>query len=155
MKDKWNRKLNAVSRLAYGIAGGSKRFYSLTKADRFSIRQAARRLHSQDVEFTSAASQVDSSPDGFVYIITHPAFPGYVKIGMAVDVESRLSSFQTGCPRRAYRCNFAIYTANRRETEAAIHKHLAHRRAEGEWFLISKTEARAVLEAFASGESND
>lgn len=41
--------------------------------------------------------------EGLVYAISNPAWPDHMKIGMSVNVEKRLSSFQTGDPFRAYK----------------------------------------------------
>lgn len=39
---------------------------------------------------------------GYVYAITNPAFPGWVKIGASVDAETRLNQYQTYSPKRDY-----------------------------------------------------
>jgi len=37
-----------------------------------------------------------------VYVLVNPAFPGWCKIGMAVDAEDRLKQYQTSSPYRDY-----------------------------------------------------
>lgn len=40
--------------------------------------------------------------EGFVYAITNPSWPGFVKIGSAIDVYDRLGTYQTSSPFRDY-----------------------------------------------------
>ena len=66
----------------------------------------------------------------YVYIISHPNFPGEYKVGIAKDWKSRLNSYQTSDPDREYRLEFKILKANFRETERYIHKKYKNKR---EW----------------------
>jgi ubiquitin C-terminal hydrolase len=44
----------------------------------------------------------------YIYVISHPKFKGWVKIGRAIDVNKRLDSYQTGCPNREYKLEYHI-----------------------------------------------
>ena len=46
----------------------------------------------------------------YIYVITHPLFKGWTKIGRTVDINKRLDSYQTGCPFRKYKIEFYIKT---------------------------------------------
>ena len=57
----------------------------------------------------------------FVYIISHPKYPGEYKVGIAKNITSRLNSYQTSDPERAYKLEFSYETHLFRETERHIH----------------------------------
>ena len=44
----------------------------------------------------------DQIKEGSVYILGNPAWPDWVKVGMALDAEDRLNNYQTGGPFRDY-----------------------------------------------------
>lgn len=74
--------------------------------------------------------------EGFVYIVTNPAFPGYVKVGNAIDVYKRLNSYQTSDPHRKFKIEHYMFFHDRRMAEKLMHKILALFSASGEWFKI-------------------
>lgn len=57
--------------------------------------------------------------ENVIYIITHPQFPGYVKIGYASDLKQRLSSLNTGtiCDFEPY----AVYETPKEKSDIQIH----------------------------------
>jgi len=57
----------------------------------------------------------------FVCIISHPAYPGEYKVGIAKDAQSRLVACQTADPERAYRIEYRMETPHFRELEKHIH----------------------------------
>ena len=57
----------------------------------------------------------------FVYVISHPAYPGEYKVGIAKDWRSRLSTYQTSDPDRQYKIEFQYETHLFTETERFIH----------------------------------
>jgi len=90
--------------------------------------------------------------DGYVYAIINPAWPDWVKIGMAVDAEDRLNGYQTSSPMRDYKLIDSVYSKNRSKAERNAHK-LAAKIAErrGEWFNISNEQAIKVLQEVSDG----
>ena len=50
----------------------------------------------------SSLKNYKKSKEGQVYVITNPAFEGWVKVGMAVDAIDRLKSYQTSSPFRDF-----------------------------------------------------
>lgn len=96
----------------------------------------------------------DEVQKGQVYIIVNPAFPGWCKIGMAVDAEDRLKQYQTSSPYRDYELIKAYDTDDRRTAEKAAHELLAqtHER-KSEWFYIQHPVATEILDGlFPAGE---
>ena len=94
----------------------------------------------------SALQNYKSSKEGEVYIITNPAFEGWVKVGMAVDAMDRLKGYQTSSPFRDYELQFFCKVNNRRASESQAHQILASKfNQQGEWFQCSIEEARQVI----------
>ena len=58
----------------------------------------------------------------YVYIISHQKYQGEYKVGIASNVERRLSSYQTGDPDRAYKIEYSFHTPNFRAIESYIHE---------------------------------
>jgi len=92
--------------------------------------------------------KLDTIKEGYVYAITNPAWPGWVKIGMAIDADDRCNGYQTSSPFRDYVLEHMIVTKNRRKTEAEAHKAASKlsTSSNGEWFEIDVKEAKKVLD---------
>lgn len=107
----------------------------------------AGRYKSFDEAAFSSLENYERSTEGQVYIITNPAWPEWVKIGMAVDAEDRCNGYQTSSPMRDYKVMYAASTKDRRNAEAAAHKaaeKIAERR--GEWFRMSVAQAKECIQ---------
>lgn len=139
----WN---NEIQRLSYGIAGGRLAYDALSRAQRLDVRAAAKQLHELGKDIPTAHVAEKTDRRGFVYVITHPSWPGYCKVGRAFDPESRLRSYQTGCPARAYKLEYAVYFPDCHSAEKLIHDTLADYQAEGEWYRILPSTASHVLD---------
>lgn len=68
--------------------------------------------------------------EGFVYAITNPSWPDYVKVGSAIDVYDRLNSYQTSSPKRDYKLETYVFVEDRIEFEKYIHSKY---KCDGEW----------------------
>ena len=91
--------------------------------------------------------KLDSIKEGYVYAITNPAWPEWVKIGMAIDAEDRLNGYQTSSPMRDYELVHAIATPDRARAERVAHKAAAMcGERQGEWFKIANEEAVTILQ---------
>ena len=73
---------------------------------------------------------------GYVYALTHPAHPGWVKVGKAQDLKRRLGSYNTGCPQRSYRYVHTVPVLYRAAAEGEAHIRLEAMGfpPRGEWF---------------------
>lgn len=166
-----NRERNALQAITFRMAGGRGAYEALPKAERLELRRRAREayqgtevpqrvLEAPDPFLTDLRTELRAQRaeqgntqvrrrDGFVYAITNPAWPGYVKIGRCMDYEERLSSYQTGDPFRGYQLELAVYVADRHEAEKAAHGRLCDFRLDrSEWFHVSVGTARRVLRSF-------
>jgi hypothetical protein len=84
-----------------------------------------------------------------VYIIGSTTGP--LKIGIAKDVDKRLSGIQTGHPHRLFViCAYRFEAGVAPKVERYCHDELSKHRCNGEWFDIHHEGAIAVLERFAS-----
>ena len=84
--------------------------------------------------------------EGSVYIMGNPVWPEWVKVGMAIDAEDRLSNYQTSCPFRDYVLYYSYDAKDRRKAESAAHYKLGKQfERRNEWFKCSPEEAIEVL----------
>lgn len=85
--------------------------------------------------------------DGYVYIVSNPAWEGWHKVGMAVSAEDRCRGFQTSSPMRDYKLEYKIYSKDRRKTEELAHKYLTKlaSNVSGEWFNLPKEDIIPIL----------
>lgn len=76
--------------------------------------------------------------EGFVYIVSNPAWPNHVKIGSAIDVYSRLDSYQTSSPFRDYKLEYYYFSNDRWFEERKIRAFFESE--SGEWCKVDKIE---------------
>ena len=91
--------------------------------------------------------KLDNIKEGYVYIISNPAWLGWVKIGMAIDAEDRCNGYQTSSPHRDYELKYTIETEDRRTLEQAAHKEASKLASDtkGEWFKLDVETAIEIL----------
>lgn len=99
---------------------------------------------------------------GYIYILTNPSFPQYVKIGYADDVKSRLTQLnRSECTPFAFRV-YATYEVSARLTDMKIHDvidklnpnlrsidNVDGKKRVREFYAMSKEDAYSLLEAIA------
>jgi hypothetical protein len=80
---------------------------------------------------------------GYVYVISNPAWKGWVKVGMAIDAEDRCNSYQTSSPFRDYSLLYSVYVTDRRVIEKKAHKRIAKiaEDRQNEWFFVDPLKA--------------
>ena len=103
-----------------------------------------------------------STSCGYIYILTNPSFPEYVKIGYADDVQRRLGELnRSECVPFAFRI-YATYEVNSRLSDKKIHAIIdklnpnlraidtfAGRQRVREFYAMSPEDAYSILEAIA------
>lgn len=101
-------------------------------------------------------------PHGYIYILTNPSFPDYVKIGYADNVENRLQQLnRSECIPFAFRV-YAKYAVNSRLSDIKVHaiidklnpnlrsiENFNGQKRVREFYAMSAEDAYAVLEAMA------
>ena len=99
----------------------------------------------EEAAFSSLANY-DTSPEGQVYIITNPAWDGWVKVGMAVDAMDRIKNYQTSSPFRDYTLLYSYEVNDRRAGESAAHARLAKECDNiNEWFRLPPAIANELI----------
>ena len=97
----------------------------------------------------SSLENYERSVEGEVYIIYNPSFPGWVKVGMAIDSKDRLKQYQTGSPYRNYTLVASYTVENRREAESKVHLLLEDKHSRrGEWFYCTAPVAKDILNKY-------
>jgi len=108
----------------------------------------AGRYKSFEAAAFSSLKNYATSTEGQVYIITNPAWEGWVKVGMAVDASDRLKSYQTSSPLRDYQVLYIYNVSDRRKSEAEVHRELSlHFEQKNEWFKCSPETAQRFVES--------
>lgn len=93
--------------------------------------------------------EVDYRERKFVYVISHPEFPGEYKVGIAKNWKSRLNSYQTSDPNRKYKVEFTHLTPLFRETEKYIHNIFPNKH---EWVQGDLKEIIQSIKSYKSEE---
>ncbi len=97
---------------------------------------------------TTAPTRTDDGANAkdqkYVYIISHPQYEGEYKVGIASDVKSRLSSYQTSDPNRDYKLEYKQLTEHYRALERHIHNQFDSRQ---EWV---RAEMQEIINAMKS-----
>ena len=95
----------------------------------------------------NALRQYNKQKDGYVYVISNPAWKGWYKVGMAVDSQDRCGSYQTSSPHRDYRLEYSKYFLNRKVAEEIAHDVISEISLDrnGEWFKVSVNKIRKII----------
>ena len=95
----------------------------------------------------NALRQYNKQKDGYVYVISNPAWKGGYKVGMAVDSQDRCGSYQTSSPHRDYRLEYSKYFLNRKVAEEIAHEVISEISLDrnGEWFRVSVNKIRKII----------
>lgn len=93
-----------------------------------------------------------SIEEGFVYLLEHPLYPGWVKAGMTVDYIKRMELYNQADPLSRYRYIDIHWVSNRRDREHQLLSDLAQQTKEvsGEWFFLDSDVALQVIRQLLS-----
>lgn len=80
------------------------------------------------------------------YVISNPAWLGWVKVGFAVNFYSRLSSYNTSSPLKDYYEVYRIESQYAKELEELYHK--INKKGHGEWYNNPKEDIINQLDLF-------
>jgi hypothetical protein len=85
---------------------------------------------------------------GYLYIVTNPVYPGWVKVGTTWNLDERLHVYQTGDPFRKYKLEYSLYHPRFREAEKKIKEVMKYFALEikGEWYCINLEMAKSRLD---------
>jgi hypothetical protein len=92
----------------------------------------------EKVSWVSGRLKINS---GIFYIISNPAFTGYVKVGITKDLKSRLNVYQTYDPHRGFKVEHYLFVENVREVERLVlEKYQTKTTKNGEWVEAEKAK---------------
>lgn len=101
-----------------------------------------------EVEIRTKGEQT-SVKEGFVYLVIHPSFEGWVKAGMTIDYELRLATYNVADPLSRFELKATKWVADRRNAEKKLLERLRQAAGEmrGEWAHIELMEAVKIFDA--------
>jgi len=143
----WNKKYRATNTRGNPIRNPKRMFVNGKYiSNKHPLYKPGRYKTFSDAAF-DGTYKLDSIKEGYVYAITNPAWPEWVKIGMAVDADDRCNSYQTSSPFRDYKIEHVVVTNNRRAAEAEAHKaaNKIAKEVRGEWFKLDIEQAKTIL----------
>ena len=85
--------------------------------------------------------------EGYVYIVSNPAWEGWFKVGMALDAYDRCAGYQTSSPFRDYIVEYAKYFSDRKEAEKLTHSQLktTNIKHSSEWFKTDLATIKNII----------
>lgn len=109
-------------------------FSKTTKRVNMGMNSLARKIAGMSLlkELENRQEHVKSKA-GMVYMISNPSFPSYVKIGMTVNLETRLKTYQTYDPHRQFKVEHYEFVCDRFITEKKILNSFLVNLEQGEW----------------------
>ena len=86
--------------------------------------------------------------EGYLYIITNDAFPGWVKVGTTENLSKRLHTYQTGDPLRRYKVVYSIHHPKYKDAEKKIKETMKRfaLRIKNEWYEVDLGIAKSRLD---------
>jgi len=94
--------------------------------------------------------------EGNIYLISNPAWDGWLKIGRAMSVPDRLNAFQTGCPYRDYKIEYSLAVPDAPQAEKLFHMELKKKfRSRNEWFKLDVSDAINTLNEVMDNVENN
>ncbi len=103
-------------------------------------------LQREEIEEVKTNKSKTKTKSGIVYLISNPAFDGFIKIGMTKNLVNRLRSYQTYDPMKRYKVEHYRVVENAREEERYYLTHYKINIAKGEWVYKEN-----IKELFLSG----
>lgn len=89
----------------------------------------------------------DCMTEAIVYILINEAMPGYIKIGVTVNLEERIRQLDNTSTPLPFECYYAARVKNGKEAEKLIHDAFLDRRVRPnrEFFEIDPSRVRSAL----------
>lgn len=92
----------------------------------------------------SRGAKFNQTKAGLAYLIGNPAFPDHWKIGMTIELENRLASYQTYSPYRDYYIKKYEFVLDRNLVEKTFLNHPNVIKEQGEW--VKKEQVEELFE---------
>lgn len=90
---------------------------------------------------------------GYIYIISNPAHPGFLKVGVTQDIKDRLHVYQTSDPKRQYKVEYYIFHPDCYKAEKDINEmmHYFALSQRNEWYEVDLGVAKVRLDETLEG----
>lgn len=113
-----------------------------------SAEEKLREIRSKRTLEDLVKGEMTSLQEGFIYLAGNPAWPDWLKVGMTIDYESRLATYNISDPLSAFQFLKVKWVEDRRRSESTLLELLGeHSEARrGEWF---KTDPETALKIFS------
>jgi len=105
-----------------------------------------------DKPFSSGAYILISMAKTFIYVLTHPFFPEWVKIGRTTNPEQRLTQYQICCPFRLFKMDYIISIENPLYIESYFDNFVPNNNYE--WCNINKDDAISIINSLIVNKDN-
>ncbi len=113
------------------VHGFNRNSYKLDTSEyRYARKLAGLSLMKHNVLLGASVNEIKA---GIVYVIENEIFHEHYKIGMTVDLDARLNSYQTYDPLKRFKVKHYEFVLNRRHTEERILKSYHLDLESGEW----------------------
>lgn len=99
-----------------------------------------------------------NSPKGWLYVLSHPSFKGWIKIGKTRNLSARISSYNTGTPNSNNHYKFEYHFPKGEDpypdamgVEKRIHSELSSIQSDGdtrEWYRMTVEQAIDVINQY-------
>jgi hypothetical protein len=109
------------------------RTYALVANGEFESLKSSNRKYALKLAGLNLLHYSGITTSGFVYCISNPSFPGFIKVGITKDVKKRLSSYQTYDPHRAYKLETYRFVQDKKKTEKELLLKYGKFSDKGEW----------------------
>lgn len=95
----------------------------------------ARKMHGLNLLLLkfSRGSKLKDCKEGLVYLIANPAWADYLKIGMTIDLNARIKSYQTYDPFQRFYVKNYEFCIDRRAAEKELLEKFNFHLSSGEW----------------------
>ena len=125
-----------------------KELINFAKYRRYSVRRDAyvERYDAECRDCKRRKKRTINPKRDFIYIISTPVYPGWIKLGRTSDLKRRLISYNTQTPLREF-----AYAYKREVTDACMVENHFKQTIPGngyEWFNISAAEGIRILKSF-------
>lgn len=114
---------------------------------KLSNRKSGRRLDAISLIKAKRLSGVPSKEirEGFIYIMSNPAWPGYFKVGRSLESRDRLLQAQVFSPFSDFKIEGYYLVSDMREVESWVHGKLKRFNSSGEWFNSPLENIRKLI----------
>jgi len=129
-------------------ARDAKRMYVNNKEiSKFDPLHTAGRYKTFEGAAFASLNNYASVKEGYVYVVSNPAWEGWFKVGMALDAYDRCAGYQTSSPFRDYTVEYCKYFEDRREAEKTAHTQLKSKGVQNssEWFKTDLTTIKTII----------